>query len=79
MNLIKNHISALLERSDRTAKQDNLAVETEDFEYAPFVQKGGPLKAGQLFGQDLQNILKELSEVSLFVVIRGLATLNIIF
>jgi len=51
LNLIKKHIAA------------NLAVEMEDFEYAPFSQKGGPLKASQVFGQDLQNILKELSEV----------------
>jgi type I restriction enzyme R subunit len=51
LNLIKKHIAA------------NLAVEMEDFEYAPFSQKGGPLKASQVFGQDLQKILKELSEV----------------
>ncbi len=51
LNLIKKHIAA------------NLAVEMEDFEYAPFSQKGGPLKARLVFGQDLQKILKELSEV----------------
>ena len=38
-------------------------VGSEDFEDVPFNQKGGPLKAVQLFGQDLGEILSELNEV----------------
>jgi type I restriction enzyme R subunit len=42
---------------------DSLAIETEDFDYVPFAQRGGFGKAVQLFGKDLQPILNELNEV----------------
>lgn len=41
----------------------SLTIEAEDFEYEPFVQRGGLGKAVQVFGSDLQPILKELNEV----------------
>jgi type I restriction enzyme R subunit len=48
--LIKNQIVA------------NLDVDVEDLELAPFFEKGGPLRAVQLFGDDLRPLLKELAE-----------------
>jgi type I restriction enzyme R subunit len=42
---------------------DSLAIETDDFDYVPFAQRGGLGKANQLFGKQLQPILNELNEV----------------
>jgi len=50
LNLIKDHIAT------------SLSIEMEDFEYAPFHEKGGPVKVYQLFGNDLNLILEELNE-----------------
>jgi type I restriction enzyme R subunit len=36
-------------------------VERDDFEYAPFAQKGGLGKVHQFFGNDLNNIIEELN------------------
>jgi type I restriction enzyme R subunit len=41
----------------------NLEIDVEDFELAPFFEKGGPLRAVQLFGEGLRPLLKELAEV----------------
>ncbi|MGA2237076.1 MAG: type I restriction-modification enzyme R subunit C-terminal domain-containing protein [Terriglobales bacterium] len=41
----------------------SLTIEADDFEYEPFVQRGGLGKAYQVFGNDLEPILKELNEV----------------
>jgi len=41
---------------------DSLAIETDDFDYVPFAQRGGLGKASQLFGKDLQPLLTELNE-----------------
>jgi len=49
--MIKDHISA------------SLSIEMEDFEFAPFHDKGGPVKVYRLFGPDLDRILEELNEV----------------
>lgn len=49
--MIRDHIATSLE------------IGSEDFEDVPFNQKGGPLRAVQLFGQDLSGILSELNEV----------------
>jgi len=35
----------------------------EDFETVPFNQKGGAIRANKLFGQQLKEILEELSTV----------------
>ena len=51
LSMIKEHIST------------SLTIETDDFEYAPFHEKGGAVKANQLFGEDLNNILGELNGV----------------
>ena len=40
----------------------SLSIGLEDFELAPFYEKGGPVKIYQLFGQELNNILEELNE-----------------
>ena len=40
----------------------SLAIELDDFEYAPFAQRGGIGKAYQVFGKDLQPLLDELNE-----------------
>ena len=40
----------------------SLTVEVEDFELAPFFEKGGPVKAFQLFGPGLPKILTEVNE-----------------
>jgi len=49
--MIKNHIAT------------SLRIEMEDFENVPFNQKGGAVKAYQLFGQKLDKILEELNMV----------------
>ncbi|MBO8127757.1 MAG: DEAD/DEAH box helicase family protein [Peptococcaceae bacterium] len=51
LTMIKDHIAA------------SLSIDMDDFELAPFYEKGGPVKAYQLFGQELNHILKELNEV----------------
>jgi type I restriction enzyme R subunit len=51
LRMIKEHIAA------------NLTVEVEDFEYVPFQQKGGPVRARQVFGAELDGLLAELNEV----------------
>jgi type I restriction enzyme R subunit len=39
----------------------NLAVDPDDFEYAPFAQEGGLGKVHQLFGADLNSLIEELN------------------
>lgn len=51
LRLVRDHIAASLD------------IGPEDFDYAPFHERGGKLKAIQLFGKDLNMILKELTEV----------------
>jgi type I restriction enzyme R subunit len=41
----------------------SLTIEPEDFDFEPFVQRGGLGKAYQVFGKDLEPILTELNEV----------------
>jgi type I restriction enzyme R subunit len=48
--MIKNHIAS------------SVTIEMDDFENVPFNQKGGMVKAHQLFGQELNNILTDLNE-----------------
>lgn len=51
LDLIKQHLAA------------SLSIEPEDFEYAPFHERGGRFKAIRLFGRDeLRTILSELNE-----------------
>jgi type I restriction enzyme R subunit len=50
LKLIKDHIAT------------SLSIEMDDFEYAPFYEKGGAVKVYQLFGQQLNGILDELNE-----------------
>lgn len=49
--MIKDHIAS------------SLSIELDDFELAPFYEKGGPVKASQVFGQELDRVLEELNEV----------------
>ena len=49
--MIKDHIAT------------SLTIGTEDFELSPFYEKGGVVKAYQLSGNGLNNILDELNEV----------------
>jgi REP element-mobilizing transposase RayT len=51
LELIRDHIAT------------SLSIETNDFNYAPFSQRGGLGKAHQLFGNDLPKLLDELNEV----------------
>ncbi len=51
LNMIKDHIAT------------SLSVGLEDFENVPFNQKGGAIKAYQLFGQKLNKLLEELNMV----------------
>ena len=39
----------------------SVSIEMADFEYAPFNQRGGLGKAYQLFGDELDGLLKELN------------------
>ncbi len=41
----------------------SLSIEMEDFEYEPFIQRGGLGKAMKVFGPQLQPLLTELNEV----------------
>lgn len=50
LRMIKDHIAT------------SLSIGMDDFELAPFNQKGGAVKGYQLFGQDLNVILQELNE-----------------
>lgn len=50
LNMIKEHITT------------SLTIEIQDFEYAPFQQRGGPIKAYQVFGQDLRLLLSQINE-----------------
>ena len=50
LNLIRDHIAT------------SLSIDPEDFDYAPFSQRGGLGKAHQLFGAELPNLLNELNE-----------------
>ncbi len=49
--IIKDHIAT------------SLNISTEDFEYAPFYEKGGSSKFYKVFGKDANKIIKELNEV----------------
>jgi type I restriction enzyme R subunit len=51
LNMIKEHISA------------SASIGLTDFEYAPFYEKGGAIRASKVFGQDFNKILEELNEV----------------
>lgn len=51
LEAIRDHIAA------------SFAIEVDDFEYVPFVQRGGFGKAQQVFGNELRPILNELNEV----------------
>jgi type I restriction enzyme R subunit len=51
LNMIKEHITT------------SLNVDIDAFELSPFNQKGGAVKAYQLFGQDLNKMLEELNTV----------------
>ena len=42
---------------------DLFGAEMDDFDYAPFAQKGGAGKAFQVFGERLGPLLTELNEV----------------
>ena len=41
----------------------SLGIEIDDFDYAPFAQRGGAGKVYQVFGQELNGLLEELNEV----------------
>jgi type I restriction enzyme R subunit len=49
--MIKEHIAT------------SLGIGMEDFEYAPFYEKGGRVRVYQLFGQEVNKVLQELNEV----------------
>jgi type I restriction enzyme R subunit len=49
--LIRDHIAA------------SLGIEMDDFDYAPFAQRGGAGKVYQVFGNELDGLLDELNEV----------------
>lgn len=51
LNLIREHIAT------------SLSIEPDDFEYAPFSQRGGLGRAHQIFGDQLPQLLDELNEV----------------
>ncbi len=50
LEMIKDHITT------------SVSFDVDDLGYSPFVQKGGPVKAAELFGSDLTEILDELNE-----------------
>ena len=50
LDLIRDHIAT------------SLSIEADDFDYAPFSQRGGLGKAHRLFGDKLPTLLDELNE-----------------
>jgi len=48
--MIKDHIAT------------SLNIQIEDLEYAPFYERGGPLKASQIFGNELNELLEDLNK-----------------
>jgi len=50
LDMIKNHIAT------------SMSIEMEDFNEVPFNQKGGVMKAMQIFGDEFTDILEELNE-----------------
>ncbi len=50
LELIRDHIAA------------NLGIEMDDFDFAPFAQRGGIGKAHRVFGDDIAKLLHELNE-----------------
>ena len=50
LDMIRDHIAT------------SLQIESEDFELAPFNQKGEPVRAVQMFGADLPTLLTELNQ-----------------
>jgi type I restriction enzyme R subunit len=51
LEAIRDHIAA------------SLAISVDDFDYVPFVQRGGLGKAQQIFGKDLAPLLEDLNSV----------------
>ena len=51
LEMIKEHTAA------------SVSIEVEDFNYAPFYEKGGVVRLHKLFGSKVEKILKELNEV----------------
>ncbi len=51
LEMIRDHIAT------------SLRVEMSDLEISPFHDKGGPGRAYQTFGNDLDGLLRELNEV----------------
>jgi len=49
LEMIKSHIST------------SLGIEEDDFDYTPFQERGGLLRARQVFGDDLNEIMDELN------------------
>ncbi|MFQ5629608.1 MAG: type I restriction-modification enzyme R subunit C-terminal domain-containing protein [bacterium] len=49
LTMIKDHIAA------------SISIDKEDFDNAPFYEKGGLMKVWQLFGEDLDGILEEMN------------------
>ncbi len=50
LHLIRDHIAT------------TCSIEPDDFDYAPFNQRGGLGKAHQLFGAQLSSLLEELNQ-----------------
>jgi type I restriction enzyme, R subunit len=50
LRLIKDHIAS------------SLAIQIDDFELSPLYEKGGAIKAYQVFGENLNQVLKEMNE-----------------
>lgn len=51
LTMIKEHIAT------------SASIDIEDFDYVPFYEKGGRVRATRIFGQELSTILQELNEV----------------
>jgi type I restriction enzyme, R subunit len=51
LELIRDHVAA------------SMGIDMDDFEFAPFAQRGGAGKAYQVFGERLEPLLSELNEV----------------
>ena len=55
----KDQLAWLNKIKDQIAQNAEMTV--EDFNYIPFTQEGGLLKARELFGKDLDNLIQELN------------------
>jgi hypothetical protein len=63
MNAQRRHVGRVPSHGGVVSCLPSHGIEPDDFDYAPFSQRGRLGKAHQLFGEQLPKLLDELNEV----------------